>query len=59
MTEACTRQLLQAIPNAPSVLHVLSPADVGLRAIGHVGAFRPEAGPALWPLFEACLRPGH
>ena len=59
MTEACTRKLLRAMPNAPSRLRVLSPADLGLPAIGHVGAFRPEAASSLWPLFEASLRPAH
>jgi predicted alpha/beta hydrolase len=55
MTKACTRKLLDAMPNAKSVLHVLTPGDVGLRAIGHVGAFRREASSALWPLFAASL----
>jgi predicted alpha/beta hydrolase len=56
MTVACTRKLLAAMPHAPSVLRVVAPGEVGLRAIGHVGAFRREAAPALWPLFEASLR---
>lgn len=57
MTEACTRTLLQALPQVRSTLRVLSPGEVGLRAIGHLGAFRPEAAQGLWPLFEAALRP--
>jgi predicted alpha/beta hydrolase len=56
MTQTCTRKLLGAMPNAASTLHVLTPGDVGLRAIGHVGAFRREAATALWPLFAASLR---
>jgi predicted alpha/beta hydrolase len=54
MTEHCTRKLLAALPNAPSSLHVLAPADVGLRGIGHVGAFRRDAM-ALWPVFAQAL----
>lgn len=52
MTEACTRKLLAAMPGAPSVLHVVAPGDLGLRSVGHVGAFRREAAATLWPLLE-------
>ena len=55
MTETCTRKLLQALPHAPSRLHVVSPHEVGLQAIGHVGAFRPAAEAHLWPLLAAGL----
>jgi predicted alpha/beta hydrolase len=58
MTQDCTRKLLRAMPHARSNLHVLSPAEAGLRHIGHVGAFRPAAAAALWPRFEAALRQG-
>jgi predicted alpha/beta hydrolase len=58
ITETCVRKLLQALPRAPSSLQVVSPRDVGLRAIGHLGAFRPESSSALWPLFESALRRG-
>jgi predicted alpha/beta hydrolase len=58
MTENCTRKLLEAMPHASSALHVLSPSDVGLQAIGHLGAFRPGAAAALWPRFEAALLGG-
>lgn len=54
MTESCTRKLLAAMPNAPHTLHVLGPGDVGLQAIGHVGAFRRQAAP-LWPILAAGL----
>ncbi len=54
MTEHCTQKLLAVLPNAPSRLHVLAPAEVGLRAIGHVGAFRRDAI-ALWPMFAQAL----
>jgi predicted alpha/beta hydrolase len=55
MTQNCTHKLLAALPNAASALHVLAPGDVGMRAIGHVGAFRREAATALWPRFAASL----
>lgn len=55
MTESCTRQLLAALPNAPSTLQLLQPVDVGLRRIGHLGAFRRENGPALWPLLAQAV----
>jgi hypothetical protein len=51
--KTCTRKLLAAMPNAASALHVLALRDVGLRAIGHVGAFRRESASSLWPLFAA------
>lgn len=54
MTLRCTQQLLAALPNAPSQLHVVAPADVGLKAIGHVGAFRAEAE-VLWPRLERAM----
>jgi predicted alpha/beta hydrolase len=56
MTELCTRKLLAALPHAPSRLQVIAPADVGLKRIGHVGAFRSAAQEALWPLIESHLR---
>lgn len=52
MTENCTRKLLDAMPRAQSNLHVIEPQALGLSAIGHVGAFRPQASHALWPLLE-------
>jgi predicted alpha/beta hydrolase len=58
MTEDCTRKLLDAMPHASSALHVLSPSDVGLQNIGHLGAFKPGAAAALWPRFEAALQGG-
>ena len=54
MTTECTRKLLAALPNASSTLRVVEPADVGLAAIGHVGAFRREAS-GLWPMLAAAL----
>jgi predicted alpha/beta hydrolase len=55
MTEACTRKLLAAMPHAPAVVQVLSPGDVGMRDIGHVGAFRRAAERALWPRMALAL----
>lgn len=50
-----TRKLLAALPNAPSQLQVIAPADLGLTAIGHACAFRQEIAAAVWPLNEANL----
>jgi len=52
MAKLCTRKLLSALPHAPAVLHVLSPADVGMQAIGRAGTFRRSAEPSLWPRLE-------
>lgn len=58
MTETSTRKLLDAMPQAPSSLRTIHPADLGLRAIGHAGAFRLQAADRLWPLFDEALRGG-
>ena len=55
MTETCTRKLLEAMPHAPSRLHVIQPTSIGLPAIGHVGAFRRQAAQALWPELERAM----
>lgn len=55
MTETCTRKLLAAMPHATSEVHVVSPADVGMQAIGHVGAFRVSGEPLLWRRMELAL----
>lgn len=55
MTEACTRKLLAAMPHATAQVHVVSPAEVGMQTIGHVGAFRAAAQPRLWPRMELAL----
>jgi len=54
MTRSCTQKLLEAMPNAPSTLRVLAPGDVGLKAIGHIGAFRQNAA-SLWPVLAEGL----
>jgi len=56
MTGECTRELLAAMPNAPSLLHVVSPSEVGMTSIGHVGAFRPDAEQRLWPFMLKLLQ---
>lgn len=55
MSETCTRKLMAALPNAQVSIRVVAPADVGLKAIGHVGAFRASAAERLWPLMAASL----
>jgi predicted alpha/beta hydrolase len=52
MTRQCTAKLLAAMPNAPSQLQSISPAEVGMRSIGHIGAFKAEAAGQLWPTIE-------
>lgn len=58
MTEHCTRRLLQAMPNAASQLVRVSPAEVGLPRIGHLGAFRPAGRELLWTLLASLLERG-
>lgn len=55
MSETCTRKLMAALPHAQVSLHIVSPADVALKAIGHVRAFRATAAERLWPLMAASL----
>ena len=56
MTRACTAKLLAAMPNAPSQLQVVKPEDVGMKRIGHIGAFKAGAVEGLWPLLAKALR---
>jgi predicted alpha/beta hydrolase len=53
MTEACTRKLFAAHQNAGCVVERISPADVGVKRIGHTGAFRREMAQSLWPLIAS------
>lgn len=55
MSETCTRKLMAALPNAQVSIRVVAPADVGLKSIGHVGAFRTSAAEHLWPLMVDSL----
>jgi predicted alpha/beta hydrolase len=50
-----TQKLLAVLPNAPSQLRVVSPADVGLDKIGHLGAFRRAGEAGLWQMMERAL----
>lgn len=52
----CIQKLLAVLPNSPSKLQVVSPSDVGLTKIGHVGAFRPAGEAALWPMLEGAAQ---
>ena len=51
----CTQKLLAVLPNTPSQLRVVSPSEVGLTKIGHVGAFRRAGEAALWPMLEGAV----
>lgn len=55
MSLAGTQKLLAVLPKAPSQLRVVSPSDVGMTKIGHVGAFRRAGEAALWPMLEQPL----
>lgn len=55
MTLDCTRTLLAAMPNAPSVLVRVGPQEVGMARIGHLGAFRSGAETGLWPRLASHL----
>jgi predicted alpha/beta hydrolase len=55
MTEMCTRKLLLAYINCPSELQRVSPASLGLTAIGHLGAFRKSNADVVWPLIEHAI----
>lgn len=54
MTKACTKALLDALPNAKKRIQVVQPADVGLKSIGHLGAFRRENA-AVWPVLRSAI----
>lgn len=54
MTLGCTQHFLAALPKAPSQLKVIAPADVGLKQIGHLGAFRRASEP-LWPTLAQAI----
>lgn len=49
--------LVEMYPNADRAHEILSPADLGLDAIGHFGFFRPDCRP-LWPGAAAWLADG-
>ena len=49
MTLRGTRSLIDLYENAPRAVERLSPADVGVRRLGHFGPFRSEHEERLWP----------
>ena len=49
MTLRGTHSLVGLYPNAPSEVESIAPADVGVRRLGHFGAFRSEHQAQLWP----------
>jgi len=49
MTLRGTHSLVRLYPNAPSEVESIAPADVGVRRLGHFGAFRAEHQAQLWP----------
>jgi predicted alpha/beta hydrolase len=55
MTETCTRKLLAAFSSCHSRLIRLAPADVGLRHIGHLGAFSATGTELLWRRMAAAI----
>jgi predicted alpha/beta hydrolase len=54
-TTRTVADLLRHYPAAPQQVHRVIPADVGLRAIGHIDWFRPSHD-AVWPLLGAALK---
>jgi predicted alpha/beta hydrolase len=53
---ANVRRLAEAFPNAPVTFRLLTPADHGLPAIGHLAAFA-KASRAVWPVIAEALDP--
>lgn len=51
--EAAVQALADAFAPGRAQLQRLHPAEVGQRALGHFGAFRPTAGATVWPLLLA------
>lgn len=49
MTEAGILSLMNLYANAPRRMQRVAPQDVGVRRIGHLGAFRREHATGLWP----------
>jgi predicted alpha/beta hydrolase len=49
MSVTATEKYLAALANAPSTLEVLTPAKMGVKRIGHLGAFRKEMQSSVWP----------
>lgn len=56
MTEAGILSLMNLYANAPRRMLRVAPQDVGVRRIGHLGAFRREHVAGMWPKIEKHLR---
>lgn len=56
-TAAGMRRFFTYYPRLSPQYVVFTPADAGVRNIGHFGFFRRGAGPALWPRLVARLQP--
>ena len=56
MTEPGMLSLLNLYANAPRRLVRVEPGDVGVRRIGHLGAFRREHAQGMWPRLSGYLR---
>ena len=56
-TPRAARDILDCYPNAPSEISVISPSELGLRQIGHHGAFREDCK-ALWEDWWAWMTQG-
>jgi predicted alpha/beta hydrolase len=56
-TAAGMRRLLEYYPRLSPQYILFTPADAGVRKIGHFGFFSRRAGPALWPRLVARLPP--
>jgi predicted alpha/beta hydrolase len=55
MTETCTRKLLAAFSSSQSRLIRLAPEEVGLKYIGHLGAFKTAGTEQLWTRMAAAI----
>lgn len=55
-TEAGMNRILSTLPGVSAEVRRISPAEFGLRRIGHFGFFRREAEAALWPIAAAFVR---
>ncbi len=52
MTHRSIENLVALYENAPRSVQTVRPADVAVRRIGHMGAFRSEHETALWPQMQ-------
>jgi predicted alpha/beta hydrolase len=55
MTLRGTHSLIDLYENAPSEVQRIAPGDIGVRRLGHFGAFRSEHESQLWPRMAGWL----